>query len=179
LQAILKQEPEFLNGRQLLRRTEVTKYKSAKKGFFNISTTPLAVMKAQREIKKSPSRAVEVIEKVLEEEPQNRQANVVLKKAAVAAGWPEIGVFALQTLLDENPSDVKLLHELARLYHQMGQSEQEADAYSRITAIDPLDATAVRLGKDAAAQAAMRAGGWGKAETYRELIKDNQGEGLD
>ena len=38
LQEILKQEPEFLTGRQLLRRAEVTKSKSTKKSFFNIST---------------------------------------------------------------------------------------------------------------------------------------------
>ena len=49
LQEILKQEPEFLTGRQLLRRAEVTKTKSAKKSFFSISTAPIAVMKAQRE----------------------------------------------------------------------------------------------------------------------------------
>src|SRR5436190_18951714 len=116
LQAILKQEPEFLTGRQLLRRSEVTKHKSAKKSFFNISTAPIAVMKAQREIKKDPARAVEMIEKVLEEEPYNKQANLVLKEAAVQAGWPEVSVFALQTLLEENPRDVKVLHELGRLY---------------------------------------------------------------
>src|SRR6266487_6000986 len=45
LQEILKQEPEFLTGRQLLRRAEVTKSKSAKKSFFNISTAPIAIMK--------------------------------------------------------------------------------------------------------------------------------------
>ena len=33
LQGILKQEPEFLTGRQLLRRAEVTKMKAAKKSF--------------------------------------------------------------------------------------------------------------------------------------------------
>jgi len=37
LQEILKQEPQFLTGRQLLRRAAVTKTKSAKKSFFNIS----------------------------------------------------------------------------------------------------------------------------------------------
>src|SRR5437879_11973221 len=78
LHAILKQEPEFLTGRQLLRRSEVTKNKAAKKSFFNISTAPIAVMKAQREMKKDPKRAVEMIEKVLEEEPYNRQANLIL-----------------------------------------------------------------------------------------------------
>src|SRR5438034_263009 len=68
LQGILKQEPQFLTGRQLLRRAEVTKNKSAKKSFLNISTAPIAVMKAQREIKKDPQRAIEMLEKVLEEE---------------------------------------------------------------------------------------------------------------
>ena len=172
LQSILKQEPQFLTARQLLRRAEVTKQKGGKQSFFNISTAPIAVMKAQREIKKAPQRAVEMIEKILEEEPYNRQANLVLKEAAVVAGWPEIGVFALQTLLEENPRDVKLLHELGQLYHTTGQSEQEVEVYNKITEIDPLDANALRLGKDASARASMSAGGWTQAESYRELIKD-------
>jgi len=172
LQGILKQEPEFLTGRQLLRRAEIAKKKAGKKSFFNISTAPIAVMKAQREIKKAPQRAVEMIEKVLEEEPNHRQANLALKEAAVAAGWPEIGVFALRTLLEENPRDVKLLHELGQLYHQTGQSEEEVEVYNRITEIDPLDAAALRLGKDASARASMSSGGWTQAESYRELIKD-------
>src|ERR1700751_3430635 len=153
LQAILKQEPEFLTGRQLLRRTEVTRHKAAKKSFFTISTTPVAVIKAQRELKKDPKRAVEMIEKVFEEEPYHRQANLLLKEASIAAGWPEIGVFALRTLLQENPRDVKLLHELGRVYHEMGQSEEQVEVYNRLSEIDPLDAEAVRLGKDASARA--------------------------
>jgi tetratricopeptide (TPR) repeat protein len=172
LQGILKQEPQFLTGRQLLRRAEVAKQKSSKKSFFNISTAPIAVMKAQREVKKAPQRAVEMIEKVLEEEPYNRQANLTLKEAAVAAGWPEVGVFALRTLLEENPRDVKLLRELGQLYHQTGQNEEEVEIYNRITEIDPLDAAALRLGKDASALASMSTGGWTQAESYRELIKD-------
>ena len=172
LQGILKREPQFLTGRQLLRRAEVAKQKAGKKSFFNISTAPIAVMNAQREIKKAPQHAVEMIEKVLEGEPYNRQANLALKEAAVAAGWLEIGVFALQTLLEENPRDVKLLHELGLLYHQTGQSDEEVEIYNRITEIDPLDAAALRLGKDASARASMATGGWTQAESYRELIKD-------
>jgi len=125
LQGILKQEPQFLTGRQLLRRTEVTRLKAAKKKFFNVSTASVAVMKAQREMKKDAKRAVELIEKILENEPYNKQANLALKEAAVAAGWLETGVFALQTLLEANARDTKLLHELARLYHELGESERE------------------------------------------------------
>src|SRR5213075_2205591 len=172
LQGILKQEPEFLTGRQLFCRAEVTKQKAAKKALFNVSTAALSIMKAQRELKKDPKRAVELIENVLEDEPYNRQANLALKEAAVAAGWPEIGVFALRTLLEENSRDVKLLHELGQLYHQTGQSEEEAFVYSLINEIDPLDSVALRLGKDASARASMSTGGWTQAESYRELIKD-------
>lgn len=172
LQGILKEEPEFLTGRQLLRRAEVAKQKSTKKALFSVSTAPLSIMKAQRVLKKDPKRAVEMIEKVLEEEPYNRQANVALKEAAVAAGWSEIAVFALQTVLEEKPRDTKILRELGRLHHDLGQSDQEAVVYSKLSEIDPTDAEAVRLGKDAAAQASMKTGGWAQAESYRDLIRD-------
>lgn len=172
LQGILKQEPEFLTGRQLLRRTETTKAKAEKKKFFNVSTASIGVMKAQREVKKDPKRAIELIEKVLEDEPYNRQANMLLKEAAVAAGWPEIGVLALQTLLEEKPRDTKILHELGRLYHSLGESEQEVEIYNRISEADPTDSDALRLGKDASARASMKTGGWTQAESYRDLIKD-------
>ncbi|HEV3409106.1 MAG TPA: tetratricopeptide repeat protein, partial [Chthoniobacterales bacterium] len=174
LQAILKQEPEFLTGRQLLRRTEVTKAKAEKKKFFNVSTAQLGVMKAQRELKKNPRRAIELIEKVLEDEPYNRQANLLLKEAAVAAGLPQIGIMALQTLLEEKPRDTKLLHELGRLYHDLEESEKEVEVYHRITEADPLDAEALRLAKDASARASMKKGGWTEAESYRDLIKDKE-----
>jgi len=174
LQGILKQEPQFLTGRQLLRRTEVTRLKSAKKKFFNVSTSSMAVMKAQREVRKDPKRAAELIEKILEDEPYNKQANLALKEAAVAAGWLETAVFALQTVLEENNRDTKVMHELARLYHELGDSEQEVEIYNRISAIDPGDAAAVRLGKDASARGSMKSGGWGAAESYRDLIKDKK-----
>ena len=172
VQGILKQEPEFLTGRQLLRRAEIARCQGRKKAAFGFSKSVISIMKAQRELKKDPKRAVEMIEKVLEDEPYNRQANLVLKRAAVAAGWPEISVFALQTLLEEKPGDTRILHELGRLFHEMGDSEKESEVYSRITKIDPADAEACRLGKDASACASMKSGGWTSAESYRDLIRD-------
>jgi len=174
LQGILRQEPEFLTGRQLLRRAEVTRQKAAKKRLFSLSATPMAVLKAQRELKKNPKHAVEMIEKILEDDPYHKAANVALKEAAVAAGWLETGVFALQTLLEENPLDTKLLHELGRLFHWLGDNEQQVEIYNRICEIDPTDAAALRLGKDASARGSMKSGGWGAAESYRDLIKDKE-----
>jgi tetratricopeptide (TPR) repeat protein len=174
LQNLLKQEPEFLTGRQMLRRTEVTRAKTEKKGFFNISTAPLAVMKAQRELKKDPAKTIELVEKVLEMGPYNLQANMLLKDAAVAAVYPEIAIFAMETLLENDPRDVKVLHELGRLYHQYDQSDKAVEIYNRITEINPVDLEAVKLGKDAAARASMKQGGWNEAESYRDLLKDKE-----
>ncbi|MFL6527221.1 MAG: tetratricopeptide repeat protein [Chthoniobacterales bacterium] len=174
LQGILKREPEFFTGRQLLRRAEITRWRAEKKSFLNISTASIGVMKAQRELKRDPGRAVELAEKVLENEPFNRQANLLLKQAAIAAGWPQIAVMALETLLEEKPRDTKILHELGKLFHELSESEREVEVYNRITEIDPVDAEAVRLGKDAAARASMKSGGWTQAESYRDLIKDKE-----
>ncbi|MDQ3414796.1 MAG: tetratricopeptide repeat protein [Verrucomicrobiota bacterium] len=174
LQNLLKQEPEFLTGRQMLRRAEVTRARTKKKGFFNISTAPLAVMKAQRELKKDPAKTIELVEKILEMGPYNMQANMLLKDAAVAANFPEIAIFALETLLENDPRDVKVLHELGRLYHRYDQSDRAVEIYNRISEINPVDLEASKLGKDAAAHASMKQGGWNEAESYRDLIKDKE-----
>jgi tetratricopeptide (TPR) repeat protein len=172
LQEILKQEPEFLTGRQLLRRAEIIKKKPAKREFFKVSTAAISLVNAQRELKKDPKRAVEMIEKILESQPYHRQANLVLKEAAMAAGWPETAVFALKTLLEENGRDLKVLRELGRLCQELGDSEQEVEIYHRLSAIDPLDAEAARLARDASARASMKSGGWTHAESSRDLIKE-------
>jgi tetratricopeptide (TPR) repeat protein len=174
LQNVLKQEPEFLTGRQMLRRAEVTRSKTRKKGFFNLSTAPMAVMKAQRELKRDPAKTIELIEKVLATAPYNPQANMLLKDAAVAAGYPEVAVFAMETLLENDPRDVKVLHELGRLYHQYEESDKAVEVYNRIIEINPTDLAAVKLGKDASARASMKKGGWDEAESYRDLIKDKE-----
>ena len=171
LRGIVKQEPEFLIGRQLLRRAEIAQRRTQKKTFFSIPTSAVGIMKARRVAKTDPGRAVEMIEQILEHEPRNRQANLVLKQAALAAGWPEVAVFALRTLLDEKSDDVRILHELGRLYQELGESDKEVEIYCRIAEIDPSDAEADRRGKDASARAAMKSGGWTRAENYRDLIK--------
>jgi tetratricopeptide (TPR) repeat protein len=174
LQTLLKEEPEFLTGRQMLRRAEVTRAKLEKKGFFNISTARLEVMKAQRELKKDPAKTIELMEKVLELAPYNLQANMLLKDAAVAADFPEIAIFAMETLLENEPRDVKVLHELGRLYHRYDQSGKAVEIYNRITGINPNDLEAAKLGKDAAARDSMKRGGWHEAESYRDLIKNKE-----
>jgi tetratricopeptide (TPR) repeat protein len=67
---------------------------------------------------------------------------------------------------------VKVPNELGRLYHELGDHENEVEIYNQLIVINPLDAQSLRLGKDASARASMKRGGWTEAESYRDLIKD-------
>lgn len=174
LQNLLRQEPEFLTGRQMLRRAAVTRAKGGKKSFFKVSSSPLAIMKAQRELKTNPGKTIDLLEKILENEPYNQQANLLLKDAAVAAEYPEIAILAMETLLEHDGRDVKVLHELGRLYHRYEQSGKAVQVYGRIAEIDPADLVAVKLGKDESARASMKTGKWNEAESYRDLMKDKE-----
>src|SRR5262249_4298281 len=98
--------------------------------------------------------------------------NLLLKEAAIAAGWAGSAGFSLGTLLEANPRDVKMLNELGRLYPELDDHENEMENFNQLTTINPLHAQSLRLRKDTSARASMKRGGWTQAESYRDLIKD-------
>lgn len=175
LQAVLKEAPEFLEGRRMLRRAEVSSTKGKKSFLSGLSG---ASMKGGSLVKKDPRAAMDLAEKTLETDPYSPSGNRLLKDAAIAAGLPEIAEFAIETLVESNPQDVKVLHELGALYYEQGKSDKAVEVYTRITDINPADMVAVKRGKDAAAQASMKEGGWEQVASskgeldYRSLIKD-------
>ena len=177
IQGILKESPEFLTGRQWLRRAEIALTKG-KKSFMGGGAS-LQVMKAQGSVKKDPKSALIMAEEMLEKDPHNVAANGLLRDAAAALTMTETVGFALETMRDAEPKNTKILHELARHYVNSDQAEKAIDVYSAITAITPSDGEAIKGGKDAAARASMRTGGWdqiGKEGTsYRDVLRDKEG----
>src|SRR4051812_7602249 len=171
IQAILKEYPAFLDGRKRLRKVEIINTKGKKSFLSGLST---ASLKGAGMVKKDPVAAMELAEKTLESDPFNRGANDLLKDASRAAGFPEIACFALETLAEGNPKDVKLLHELAEAYSAMGESERAVKVYERITEINPADLVAVKRSKDASANATIKKGGWEGATSYRDLMKNQE-----
>ena len=99
---------------------------------------------------------------------------MLLKDAAIAADYPEIAIFAMETLLESDSKDVKVLHELGRLYHQYEQSDKAVEVYNRISEIAPTDLEAIKLGKDASARASMQER-W--LDRGRKLSRLDQGQG--
>src|SRR5437868_2101696 len=81
----------------------------------------------------------ELAEKTLETDPYNAQANNLLKEAAKAAGYPEIAAFALEVLVEGNPKDTKVMHELAEYYLSQSRADKAVEVYNRIVALNPQD----------------------------------------
>ncbi len=174
LQAILKEAPEFLDGRKFLRQAEIAKNKGKRGLLGGFSGASISAMKIQSQIKKDPLAAIVAAEKLLEGDPLNVQAGLALKDAALAANMPETAIFAMESLKDANPKDTKILHTLGRLYYEQGQAQKAVAIFTLITEINPSDLDALKLGKDASAAASMTGGGWESAESYRDLIKDKE-----
>ena len=169
LQAVLKDNPAFLEGRKRLRKVEIISNK--KKSSF-MSGLSAASLKGNSLVKKDPKAAMELAEKSLENDPTNPQINHLLKEAAKAAGYPDIAAFALETIIEGAPNDTKTMHELGLHYLSMGEPDKAVELYSKIAEINPQDLTAVKNSKDAAATASMKKGGWETASSYRDLIKN-------
>ncbi len=51
--------------------------------------------------------------------PHSAQANQLLKEAALAAKMPELVLFALETIIAGHSTDIKTMHELAKLIWKM------------------------------------------------------------
>ncbi len=177
LQAVLKDHPEFLTGRQFLRKAELVGKKSGNKFLSGISGSSLSVMKLQSLVKKDPKAAIIAAEDLLEKEPHSLQANGLLRDAAMAAQMPHVAGFALETMRDAAPKDTKVLHELARHYLNTSQPDKAGETYEAIKVLAPTDGDAIRGSKDAAARASMTKGGWDQVKegsSYRDVLKNSE-----
>ena len=170
IQAVLKDNPGFLDGRKLLRKVEIIATKGKKAFLSGLST---ASLRGASVMKKDPKAAMELAEKNLETDPTNSQINHLLKEAAKAAGFPEIAAFALETIVEADQKDTKTMHELGEMYLTMGRPDDAVAIYSKIAEINPADLKAVKNSKDAAATASMKSGGWDKeGASYRDIMKN-------
>ncbi len=177
--AVIKEEPMFFAGRQMLRKAEIANSKGKKGGgFFGLDTGSLSFggSKLGGKVSKDPEAAMIAAEKVMESDPFNLQANLALRDAAMALDLPELATFALETLVEGHPKDTKILHELGRHLTNLGMHERAIKVYNRIVDINPNDLEASKMSKDSSARASISNEGWDSSEggdtDYRRLIKN-------
>jgi len=171
IQNILKEAPNFLDGRKRLRSVEIIASAGKKSFLSGFSTVSL---KGAGLVKKDPIAAIELAEKSLESVPHDAQLNHLLKEAAKAAQMLETAAFALETIVQGNPKDTKVMHELAELLLTMGRADDAGNVYTKIVEIDPTDLKAVKNSKDASAIDSMKKGGWQEAKSYRDLMNNKE-----
>jgi tetratricopeptide (TPR) repeat protein len=180
-QGILQSLPEFLDGRKLARKAAFEKARSAKKSFFSFGGLGGGTSKASGLLKKGDlPGALVALEEVLAEDPGNVQANNLLREVALKWTPPmnELAMFAFETIIDGNPKDKEQLTKFAAFCMEKvenGQPRDPAravDVYNRLLEISPNDLTAIKGSKDASAAASVQKGGWDKADSYRDLIKN-------
>src|ERR1700722_5654979 len=173
LQATLKDEPLFLEGRQRLRAVEIQKYEAT--GNFARQMTSVKMTGGLIKFssgKKTPEEQLIQAEEILAQDPYNLKANVMIAEAGAALGYPEFKCFAYETLAKGKPTDKAVLNTLAETYMEAKDAAKAEKTYQRILEIDPRDGDALSGLKNASAANASKTGGWDTSEgDYRNVLK--------
>ncbi len=174
LQAVLKEEPLFLEGRQRLRAISITKYKalnSFSRQMLNVKVSAAAMKLSTA--KKEPAEQMALAEEILAQDPYQPKANGIIAEAGAALGYPIFKTFAFETMAEGKPTDKAILNSLAQAYMENGEAEKAEKTYQRILDIDPRDGDALSGLKNASAAHASKSGGWETAgDDYRKALKD-------
>ncbi len=175
LQAVLKDAPGFLQARKILRRCAIQingGLGTKKKGIFGMSGGGMAIMKIANQAKKDPESALPLIEKELEKDPTNEQANDLLFDLALKLELPETAAFALETVRAYVPENTKLLHKLAEYYLSINDPNKAVEVFNDIIKQTPTDSAAIKGSKDSSARASMQKSRWDENTSMRDLMRN-------
>jgi tetratricopeptide (TPR) repeat protein len=174
LQAVLKDAPGFLEGRKMLRKCEFQLAGNVKKkaGLFG-GGGGMGLMKLASASKKDPTGTIPLIEKELEKDPFNDQANDLLFDTFIRLDLFESAAFALETVRKGSPENAKLLHKLAEFYISREQPMLASEVYNDIIKHHPTDGAAIRGSKDCSARASMQKQKWDENADMRSLMKNS------
>jgi tetratricopeptide (TPR) repeat protein len=174
LQGVLKDCPDFLEARKMLRKCELQVAGGAKKkgGLFGLQTGGMGSMKLQGAAKKDPQGTLVLIEKELEKDPLNEAVNDLLFDVCVKLEMFETAAFALETIRQGKPENAKLLHKLAKFYLERDQPHLASEVYNDIIKHHPTDGAAIKGSKDASARASMQKQKWDENADMRTLMRD-------
>jgi len=117
--------------------------KGKKGGLLSGGAAMKAAMKLKPMVQSDPVAALAAIEDELDGSPGNKALNELLYDAAMAAEFPEVGLLALDTMKEANPTETAILKKIA--VHHAGQKNfgAAADAYQAVSALDPSDLEAI------------------------------------
>lgn len=150
---IVKEVPYFLEGRKALRLAEGEAAGSGKK--FSLGG---GLFKGG---KKDPWESIaDLEENVFQKDPYSVSGNQQLYDLALKVEFPDLAAFALETMSRGQPTNTKIMHQLAEHYMAHGKPADAGKVYNAIVKIDPRDLAASKGEKDASARASIESQGW-------------------
>jgi tetratricopeptide (TPR) repeat protein len=173
---VLEANPGLLEGRKILRASQIAKAKAASKMDKSMAAVRIApaVMQAKSAVGKSLGAGLAKLEEALTLDPFSPQANGALGEIALENDLPGTAVFAYETVRTAKPQDTQNLHGLARALIAAKQMSKARDVYQNILEVAPTDGAALKGMKDASALVATQSGGWEKSEDFRDSLKNKE-----
>ncbi len=173
---ILEANPGLLEGRKILRASQIAKAKAASKMDKSMAAVRIApaVMQAKSAVGKSLGAGLAKLEEALTLDPFSPQANAALGEIALQNDLPGTAVFAYETVRTAKPQDTQNLHGLAQALIAAKQMSKARDVYQNILEVAPTDGAALKGMKDASALVATQSGGWEKSQDFRDSLKNKE-----
>lgn len=164
---VIKELPSFLEGRKLLRMAAISATGGKKKGIGGFS---LKIGSKS----KDPNATLYEVEEGLQNDPFNLQLNQSLFEAASALGMDQTASFALETIMQGHPTNVKVMHQAAAYFMANDDPERAITVYNNILKVDPTDGEARKGVTNANARLSMKRQKWegGEGSNFRELLRN-------
>jgi tetratricopeptide (TPR) repeat protein len=173
---VLEANPGLLEGRKILRASQIAKAKAASKMDKSMAAVRIApaVIQAKSAVGKSLGAGLAKLEEALTLDPFSPQANAALGEIALQNDLPGTAVFAYETVRTAKPQDTQNLHGLAQALIAAKQMSKARDVYQNILEVAPTDGAALKGMKDASALVATQSGGWEKSQDFRDSLKNKE-----
>ncbi len=179
LRTLLRSVPGCVEARLALRVAQLDRFGGAIPGMAKLtgrikSIVPVFI-KGPMQLKRGKLvDALDTAEKGMESDPSFPPAIFLLVRCADAAGWPLVGINALEMGTRLNPKNIPLLTKLADFYERVGDTSKALQTRQQLCALRPDDLALENSLKQASAMAAMDRGKWEEADSFRDIIKDKE-----
>lgn len=172
--AILAAAPACLPVRKLQRAAQLRQPGRAR-GFLaqalgSVSTAPF-LLTGSVQLAREPAKALDNAQRLLETDPHSRAGLTLLGEAATALGWHETAVFAYEALRESEPDKLATLVALGRAHLAAGRAPAAVELAGAALRIEPFNAPAQALLKDASVAQTLRAGNWEAGGDFRGKLK--------
>jgi tetratricopeptide (TPR) repeat protein len=173
--AVLEAQPACVTVRKL-ERAALLKRAAGRPGLVTrlataVSAAPF-LLSGSRQLKDQPRSALATAERVLRRDPQSVAALCLLGQAATALGWNETAVFAYEAASDLEPDRQDIRVSLSGAYLAAGRAADAVGAASQALQLNPANAGAQALLRNASVAVTMAKGEWERGGDYRSKRDD-------